>query len=71
MVDVRLATCLIVRKNGEYLVGKKLYGEDLQWSNSPYDAWKTRNRDEAQYVAKKAGGILMLFNPVLGQLRVY
>ena len=70
-MDARLYTYLIIRRNGEYLVGRTLWGRnELRWSISPYDAWRTRDREKAARVARKTGGITMLFNPVSGQLRV-
>ena len=68
--DIRKKTCLIIRKNGQYLVGKILWSTDLRWSYSPHDAWRTRNRETAEDMARKTGGIVMLFNPVVNQLRV-
>lgn len=68
--DIREKTCLIIRKNGEYLVGRIIYSTDLRWSWSPHDAWRTRNRELAEELARKTGGIVMLFNPVVNQLRV-
>lgn len=68
--NIRKQTRLIIRKNGEYLVGAILYGTDLRWSRSPYDAWGTRDRDKAEEYARRAGGIVMLWNPVVRQMRV-
>ncbi len=68
--DIRKKICCIVRKNGEYLVGYVLWSEDLRWSASPYDAWKTRRKEKAEDVARRTGGIVMLWNPVVRQLRV-
>ena len=68
-MDIRLMTCVIIRKDKEYLVGKVLYSEDLRWSRSPHDAWRTRNIKKARDMAQNTGGTLMLFNPVAGQLR--
>ena len=68
--DIRKATCLIIRKNGEYLVGRILYSTDLRWSSSQYDAWRTRDRAKAEDYAKRTGGIVMLFNPIVNQMRV-
>ena len=69
--DLRKATCLIIRKNSEYLVGTVLYGTDLRWSRSPYDAWQTRDKEEAELYARRIGGIVMLWNPIVRQLRVF
>ncbi len=68
--DIKKATCLIIRKNDEFFVGTILYSRDLRWSKSPYDAWQTRNRAKAEKAALKLGGIVMLFNPVVRQMRV-
>ena len=69
-MDPRAATCLIIRKNGEYLVGRVLHGEEMRWSCHVFDAWKTRKRDLAEEVARKVGGIVMLFNTVTGEKRI-
>jgi len=66
--DIRLQTSLIIEKNGEYLVG--ISGMFPRWSNSPYDAWRTRKRDNAHKVAWAVKGNILLFNPIVGQLRL-
>lgn len=68
-MDIRLKTCLIIRKNGKYLVGLDYIRNRFNWSNSKYDAWRTRDRRTARIVARECGGILMLFNPIVGQIR--
>lgn len=68
--DIRKATCLIIRKNREYLVGRILYSDELRWSGSPYDAWRTKDREAAERVAQRTGGIVMLWNPPTRQMRV-
>ena len=67
---LRKETCIIIRKHGEYLVGSVLYSEDLRWSGSMYDAWRTRDREEARDVARETGGVLVLFNPIIGKTRL-
>ena len=69
MTDIRTKTCIIIRKNSEFLVGYIVYSDELRWSVSPYDAWKTRRKENAQAVAHIVGGDLWLFNPIVGQLR--
>ena len=69
-MDIRRETCIIIRKNGEYLVRKALYSAELRWSDSPYDAWRTRNREKAREIARKTGGVTVLFNPIVKQMRV-
>ena len=69
-MDIRRATCIIIRKDGEYLVGTILYSTDLRWSWSPYDAWRTRRKEDAERVAGKVGGEMVLFNPIVNQRRV-
>lgn len=68
-MNIRTKTMLIVKRGSEFLVGTILYSTDLRWSDSPWDAWATRNKDKAMKVARKTGGDLWLFNPVAGQLR--
>ena len=70
-VDIRRKTCLIIRRNGEYLVGRILGSRDLRWSGSPYDAWSTRDKETAEEKAKQTGGIVMLFNPIVGKMKVF
>ena len=68
-MDIRKKTCIIIRKDGEYLVGTILYSTDLRWSWSPYDAWRTRRKEDAERVAGKVGGEMVLFNPIVRQMR--
>lgn len=67
---LRKETCIIIRKNGEFLVGTILYTKDLRWSGSMYDAWRTRDREKARRIARITGGVMMLFNPIIGKTRV-
>ena len=68
-MDIRLKTGLIVRRGGVFLVGRIIGSTEYRWSDSPWDAWRTRNKDDAERIAKRVGGDLMLFNPVAGQVR--
>lgn len=67
-MDIRYLTVLIVRKDRRYLVGKDVFGR-LKWSDSPYDAWKTRIRAMARSVQEKVGGEILLFNPAIGETK--
>jgi len=67
--ELRRQTCIIIRKDGEYLVGTVLYSRDLRWSHSAFDAWRTRDREAARRVARITGGVLVLFNPIIGKTR--
>lgn len=69
-MDIRTKTCIIIRKNGEYLVGTIMYSKDLRWSISQYDAWRTRRKEDAERVARKVGGEMVLFNPIVNQMKV-
>ena len=69
VMDIREKTVLIIKKGGEYLVGTILCSTDLRWSLSPWDAWATRTRENAEAVAEKVDGTVMLFNPIVGQIR--
>lgn len=68
-MDVRRETSLIIRKDGEYLVGYVMYSRELRWSIYPWDAWRTRIRAKARSIAEKTGGTIILFNPIAGQIR--
>lgn len=70
-MDCRQYTNLIIKKDGEYLVGVIAGTRILRWSNSPYDAWITREPENAARVSDLVGGQIMLFNPVVGQIREY
>lgn len=69
-MDVRSKTRIIIRKNSEYLVGRILGSRDMRWSTSPYEAWWTRDREKAAEIARATGGIMVLFNPIVGQIKV-
>lgn len=68
-MDIREQTGLIVKRGAEFLVGTILYSTDLRWSRSPWDAWRTRDREKAEKVARRTGGEIWLFNPAAGQIR--
>ena len=68
--DIRKKTCLIIRRNGEYLAGRILGSKDLRWSIYAHEAWRTRDRAKAEEIARRTGGIVMLFNPIVRQMRV-
>ena len=69
-MEIREKTRLIIRRNNEYMVGRIVFSKELRWSTSPYDAWWTKDKEKAEEYARRTGGIVMLFNPVAGQLRV-
>ena len=68
-MNIRTKTCIIIRKDGEYLVGTILYSTDLRWSRSPYDAWRTRRKEDARRVAGAVGGEMVLFNPIVNRTK--
>ena len=67
--DIRRATGLIIKRGNEYLVGRILGTSDLKWSISPWDAWRTREWEAAENVARATGGDIWLFNPIAAQIR--
>ena len=50
-------------------MGTILKSTDLRWSSSPFDAWSTRNRGDAEMVAAMVGGEPVLFNPIVNQMK--
>ena len=70
-MNIRKQTCLIIRRGSEYLVGTILYSQDLRWSVSRSDAWRTRDREQARRIARATGGTVLLFNPIIGRERIF
>ena len=68
--DIRKQTCCIIRRNGEYLVAVIAGTRGLAWSNSRYDAWRTREKEQARRIARATGGMVMLFNPIVNAERM-
>ena len=68
-MDIRKATVLIIKRGDAFLVARIMGSCELKWSTSPWDAWSTRRREEAERVARAVGGDLWLFNPIAGQCR--
>ena len=68
-MDIRLKTVVVIRRGSEYLCGRSKVTGELMWSQSPYDAWNTRRMPDAERVAGRIGGRLVLFNPVVAQVR--
>lgn len=69
-MDIRTKTQIIIWKDYEFLVGYVIYSDETRWSSSPWDAWGTRNREQAWEVAEKVGGVPMLWNPIVGQMAI-
>lgn len=68
-MDIRKLTCLIIKKGSEFLVGTICFSTELRWSIYASDAWRTRDRQIAEMVARKVGGVIMLYNPVINETR--
>ena len=68
--EIRRKTCVIIRKHGLYLAGRDWITDGLRWTWSTYEAWKTRDIETAREIARRTGGIMVLFNPILGQTKV-
>ena len=62
---------LIVRKNGEYLVGIP-YTDTLmiRWSTSPFDGYQLHRRSTAKKVADRVGGMVAEFDPITGRVEL-
>lgn len=70
-MDIRTQTGIIIKRGTEFLVGTICYSKELRWTTSPWEAWRTRKREEAEAVAAKVGGEMWLFKPVAGQMREF
>ena len=67
---IRRKTCIIISKNGRFLKGRSQLTGEVEWSWSAYEAWRTRDRAEAEDVARITGGIMVLFNPIMNVKKV-
>ena len=47
-----------------------MWGPELRWSQYVYDAYRTRDKEKADRLARRVGGVKVLFNPVAGQVKV-
>lgn len=68
MCDIRKSTCIIVERNGYYLVAADVFG-NIRWSRSPYDAYRIRQKMIAYKLAWRVGGSALLFNPIVGKTK--
>ena len=69
-MDIRTKTCIIIRKNRLFLQGKECYTNKPKWTQYRHQAWKTRDKEKAAEIARKVGGVMVLFNPVADQMKV-
>ena len=69
--ELRKQTCLVIEKDGKYLAGYGQVIRMIHWDDHLTNAWKTRDTKEAMDAADKYGGRLMLFNPIVWQIRPY
>ena len=69
-LDIRKQTYIVIQKNGLYLVGGIIWSSELRWSPYVYDAWRTRKKDRAEEIARKTGGVMVLFNRVTGDRKM-
>jgi len=63
-------TVIIIRKNRLWLKGRDMLTREIEWTSSPYEAWKTKDEAQAAEVAQRFGGIMVLFNPIINKKRV-
>ena len=68
--DIRTKTVLVIRKNGYWLSRVEMATGRIVWDQHLSNAWMTRNKQEAMSVAKKTGGTIYLFNPIVWRVKV-
>lgn len=66
---LRMATALVVFRDGKYLSRKEMLTGRIIWDQHLSSAWRTRNRDKARKTAEKYGGTLRLFNPIIWEVK--
>ena len=69
-MDIRTKTCIIIRKNRLFLQGKECFTNDPKWTQYRHQAWRTRNRQKAERIARIVGGVMVLYNPIADQIKV-
>ena len=69
-VDIRCYTRVVIEKDGQYLFCVSEITREPEWRHSPWDAWYTRDADEARTVARVLSAVPVLFNPVVGKVAV-
>lgn len=69
-MNIREQTCIIIRKNRLFLQGKECFTNKPKWTQYRHQAWKTRDKEQAEKIARKVGGVMVLFNPVADQTKV-
>ena len=67
--DIRIKTVLIVEDDGWYLSRIEILTGREVWSRELSEAWRTRDRNKAKAVAEEYGGRLMLFNPIIWEVK--
>lgn len=60
----------IVRRGKQY-VYSATEDRGVNYTNSPYDAWHTPWIKDAENVAHKVCGVVMVFNPILCRVEEY
>lgn len=68
-MDIRKETVLIVRKGKQYVQTVSVITSGTIWTTCQYDAWRTRDINEAIRQARDVDGEIWLFNPIIGTLR--
>lgn len=68
--EIRRKTCIIISRNRRFLKGLSRLTGEVEWTWSAYEAWRTRDREEAENVARATGGVMVLFNPIVNVKKV-
>ena len=68
--DIRKHTFCIIRKNGKYIASRILGSNQIRWTIYAHEAAKTRNREKAEEIARRIGGIVMLYNDITRDIKV-
>jgi hypothetical protein len=66
MIDPKEFNCLIVSSRFGYLQAKKEDNGQIVWSRYRFDACPIRNREAAEYLARRFAGRYQKFNHATG-----
>ena len=69
MIDIRRKTCIIIRKDGEYVASRMMRSNYIRMTIYAHEAAKTRDRALAERVARAIGGTMMLYNDITRDIR--
>lgn len=66
---MRKKTVLVIKKERWYLSRVEMLAKRVIWSPHLADAWSTREIGKARFLSEKFGAQIMMFNPIVWEVR--